>query len=255
MKLGIVADIHGNVVALEAVLADAAGVGIDRWWALGDLILFGPRPVEVLDVLRNLPGIAFVRGNTDRYITSGGQPQPHATAGDASGDPDLVERYALLAAGVGWARGALSQGEALDFLDELPAQQRLHLPDGTRLLGVHASPGADDGPGIDNDSPSNRLADLFAGCDADLVAGGHTHDPTDRVVGGLRLVNGGSVGMPRRIQGAGWLVVEADGNGVRVEHRIAAFDVDSVCRDLGRRRHPNAAFVESVLRRSHPFAH
>jgi hypothetical protein len=55
VKLGIVADIHGNDAALRAVLADAGRFGVDRWWALGDLVLFGPRPVEVLDLLRDCP--------------------------------------------------------------------------------------------------------------------------------------------------------------------------------------------------------
>jgi predicted phosphodiesterase len=66
MRLGVVADVHGNVAPLEAVLADAAPLGIDAWCALGDLVLFGPRPVETLDLLGSLPGIAYVRGNTDR---------------------------------------------------------------------------------------------------------------------------------------------------------------------------------------------
>ncbi len=48
MKLGVIADVHGNDVALRAVLDDAAGYHVDRWWVLGDLVLFGPRPAEAL---------------------------------------------------------------------------------------------------------------------------------------------------------------------------------------------------------------
>jgi hypothetical protein len=55
VRLGIIADIHGNDVALRAVLKDADRFAVDRWWALGDLVLFGPRPVEVLQLLRSLP--------------------------------------------------------------------------------------------------------------------------------------------------------------------------------------------------------
>ncbi len=62
MKLGVVADIHGNDVALRAVLKDAEGLDVDHWWALGDLVLFGPRPAEVLEVLRNLPGTRMLSG-------------------------------------------------------------------------------------------------------------------------------------------------------------------------------------------------
>lgn len=68
MKLGVVADIHGNDAALRAVLEDADRFGVDCWWALGDLVLFGPRPVEVLELLQGMTGIAMLRGNTDRYV-------------------------------------------------------------------------------------------------------------------------------------------------------------------------------------------
>ena len=94
------ADIHGNDVALRAVLEDAGRFGVDRWWALGDLVLFGPRPVEVLELLRGLPGLGMLRGNTDRYVLTGEQPAPHATVADAARSVDLVERYAAMAAGI-----------------------------------------------------------------------------------------------------------------------------------------------------------
>jgi predicted phosphodiesterase len=68
MRMGILADIHGNDVALRAVLQDAARQDVDRWWALGDLVLFGPRPAEVLELLHGLPSISMLRGNTDRYV-------------------------------------------------------------------------------------------------------------------------------------------------------------------------------------------
>jgi predicted phosphodiesterase len=77
VKMGIIADIHGNDVALRAVLQDARRFGVDRWWALGDLVLFGPRPAEVLELLYGLPGIKMLRGNTDRYVLTGERPAPH----------------------------------------------------------------------------------------------------------------------------------------------------------------------------------
>src|SRR5215472_14705794 len=149
MRLGIVADIHGNYVALRAVFKDAVPEEVDHWWALGDLVLFGPRPVEVLELLRGLPGIGMLRGNTDRYVLTGEQPAPHATAADAAASVDLVERYGAMAAGIGWTRGVLDQAGLLASLTALPAQLRRELPSGTTLIGVHASLRADDGPGID----------------------------------------------------------------------------------------------------------
>jgi predicted phosphodiesterase len=254
VKLGVVADVHGNATALHAIFADAAGRGVERWWALGDLVLFGPRPVEALESLLALPGIQFVSGNTERYVTTGAQPHPHATAADAVGDVGLVSRYGQMAAAIGWTQGALCQAGLLDEIAALPSELRLALPDGSRLLGVHASPGADDGPGIDTDSSDDVLSDLLAGCDAEVVVGGHTHIPTDRTVGAVRVLNPGSAGLPRRCVGAAWMLIDANETGIHVEHRRADFDVDEVVADLHQRRHPSAAFVEAILRRTHAFA-
>lgn len=247
MRLGIIADIHGNDVALRAVLKDADQFEVDRWWALGDLVLFGPRPAEVLELLRGLPGISMLRGNTDRYVLTGEQPAPHATAADAAASPDLVERYAAMSAGIGWTRGALDQAGLLADLTTLPTQLRLQLPGGFTLLGVHASPQADDGPGIEPASPEEQLSPLFAGCDADLVVGGHTHRVTDRLVAGIRVLNPGSVGMPHTPGITSWLLLEDDGHTLTVTQRSVPFDVPAVVDDLQRRRHPNGPFISSIL--------
>jgi predicted phosphodiesterase len=265
MRLGIIADVHGNDVALRAVLDDAADFQVDRWWVLGDLVLSGPRPVEVLELLRSLPGVEMLRGNTDRYILTGEQPAPHATAADAARRVDLVERYGLMAAGIGWTRGVLTQAGLLGTLTGLPGQLRLGLPDGTRVLGVHASPDADAGPGISPDISDDDLGRVLAGCAADVVIGGHTHRATDRVVNGVRALNPGSTGIPLRPGEAGWLLLEfadaperradpARGTiaGLRTEQRIVPFDVDAVVRDLHARLHPNTEFLAAVLTGTSP---
>jgi predicted phosphodiesterase len=252
-------DVHGNDVALRAVLADADGCQVDRWWVLGDLVLSGPRPAEVLELLRSLPRVEMLRGNTDRYVLTGEQPAPHATAADAAGRVDLVERYGLMAAGIGWTRGVLSQAGLLETLTALPRQLRLSGPDGTRVLGVHASPDADAGPGIRPGISDDDLGRLLAGCAADVVIGGHTHTVTDRLVNGIRALNAGSTGIPLRPGEASWLLLEftdrrerpgdaAGGTvGPRAEHRLVRFDVAAVVRDLHARLHPNTEFLEAVL--------
>jgi putative phosphoesterase len=247
VKLGIVADIHGNDVALRAVLKDADRFGVDCWWALGDLALFGPRPVEVLELLQGLPDISMLSGNTDRYVLTGEQPAPHATAADTVGSIDLVERYAAMAGGIAWTRGVLDQAGLLDILITLPAHLRLKLPSGTNVLGVHASPRADDGPGIEPGVPDEQLQELLAGADADVVIGGHTHFAADRLTGGIRALNPGSTGLPRTCGAASWLLLEDGGDDLTVTHRSVPFDVEAVVTDLRRRRHPNADFVSSIL--------
>jgi predicted phosphodiesterase len=247
VRLGVIADIHGNDVALRAVVKDAEFLAVDRWWALGDLVLFGPRPAEVLEILQALPGIGMLRGNTDRYVLTGEQPAPHATAADAAGSIDLVERYAAMAAGIAWTRGVVDQAGLLDSLIALPRQLRLRLSSGLAILGVHASPGADARPGIEPGLADEQLRTLLAGCGADVVVGGHTHLAADRIVGGVRALNPGSAGMPSTCGTATWLLLDDGRDGLAVEHRSVPFDVDAVVGDLRRRRHPNAEFVSSIL--------
>jgi putative phosphoesterase len=247
MRLGIIADIHGNDIALRAVLKDADGLDVDFWWALGDLVLFGPRPAEVLELLQSLPGVSMLRGNTDRYVLTDEQPAPHATAADAAGSIDLVERFAAMAAGIGWTRGVLDQAGLLPALTSLPAQLRLHAPSGAKVLGVHASPRADDGPGIEPGIADEELRALLGGHGADVIVGGHTHFVTDRLVDGIRALNPGSAGIPRTCGAASWLLLEDDGDALTVTHRSVPFDVDAVVTDLRRRRHPNTEFVASIL--------
>jgi predicted phosphodiesterase len=80
MRLAVLSDIHGNRLALEAVLHDLKQCGgADKTWVLGDLCAFGPRPVECLHLIRDLPQTEVIRGNTDRYLVTGERPtlRPH----------------------------------------------------------------------------------------------------------------------------------------------------------------------------------
>ena len=198
MPIGVITDIHGNTTALDAVLEDAAAVGIDGWWVLGDLVAIGPDPVGVVDRLQALPNATFVRGNTERYLTEG---TPHGH-------------------GMPWTQAQLGP-DRLDWLRSLPVHARPR----PRTLLVHASPGRDDGPGLHPVLTDEHLRVLTRGCDADLVLVGHTHQRVDRVVDGIRLVNPGSVGNPSEADlCAGWAVVDGDD----IELRRVEYDRDAV---------------------------
>ena len=183
MRLGLLSDVHGNRIALDAVIADGENVGVEAWWVLGDLVAIGPDPVETLDALRDLPGVRFVRGNTDRYIVTGERPSPHAE--DVARDPSLRALQLAVESSFAWTRDQMGRAE-LEWLSALPIEQRTVLADGTTLLGIHASPRSDDGTGITPDLSARDLAALLADADADVICGGHTHVPTDRRLGMTR---------------------------------------------------------------------
>jgi hypothetical protein len=161
-------DIHGNLPALDAVLAevpDDATILIG-----GDVVAGGERPSETLARLRSLG---------DRVRCEGGLvPEP------------LVEE----------TRGRLSDDE-IAFLHELPETQRID-----DVLYCHASP-RNDVDIFTERTPEERLVPLFEGLDVATVVCGHTHTQYERTVGGVRVINAGSVGMPYEEEpGAYWLL-------------------------------------------------
>jgi predicted phosphodiesterase len=247
--MGLISDVHGNLVALQAVIADGQREGVDSWWVLGDLVAIGPDPVATLDALRGLPNVAFVRGNTDRYVVTGDRPFPHAE--DVERDPSLRELFLAVDASFSWTRGAMSRDE-LDWLSELPPSQQIVLPDATTVLGIHASPGSDDGIGITPHIPERELDRLLDRADADVICGGHTHQPTDRTVGARRAVNLGSVSNPITDElGATYVRIDADRHGHRLAHRRVSYDHDSVIERIGRSGHPEASYIARFQRGEH----
>jgi predicted phosphodiesterase len=243
VRLALLSDVHGNSIALDAVLADvAAAGGVDGYWVLGDLVALGPDPNGVLERLDGLPGVDLLRGNTDRYVVTGERPAPSRTDDPA----ELVE----IAATFAWTQGALTASGRLDDLAELPLELRRTLPDGTRLLAVHASPGRDDGAGV---GAHVDLAAIAAASAADLVVCGHTHVAFDRTVDGVRLVNLGSVSNPppedRR---AAYAVLDANEVGYELEPRRVEYDHEAVVEQTLRLRHPGADFIAAAQRGVHP---
>lgn len=181
MRLALLSDIHGNAIALEAVLADIAGRGgVDAYWVLGDLAAIGYGPTAVMERLAGLPEAGFTRGNCDRYLVTGERPPP--TLADVQSDPRLLAQYAEMVQGFAWTQGCLAATGWLPWLAALPIERRLTLPDGTRLLGVHAAPGRDDGPGIHPGLRDDELDACLSTAEADLLCVGHTHVPLDRTV-------------------------------------------------------------------------
>ncbi|MCU1430807.1 MAG: phosphodiesterase, family [Actinomycetia bacterium] len=236
-------DIHGNSIALDAVLADVERIGgVDEFWVLGDIVALGHDPVGVVERLRALPAVTFVRGNTDRYVVTGERPPP--STADAMANPDLVAVVAEVAGSFAWTAGRLAAPGMTEWLATLPREHRTALPDGTRVLAVHASPRADDGPGIEPRRTDAELTDLLRGCNADIVFAGHTHRPVDRRVGSVRALNLGSVSnpVPPDLR-ASYVVVDADVSGHHVQHRRVPYDGEAVIDALERLNHPGKQWL------------
>jgi len=250
MRVAVLSDIHGNSIALDAVLRDvAAQGGVDGWWLLGDLAAIGFDPLGVLGRVAALPGAAIVRGNTDRYLVTGERPGP--TAEECQADPALWPARVEVASTFAWTQGIVTVAGWVEWLAALPLEYRTTLPDGTRVLCVHAAPGCDEAPGLRPGADTEELRALVAGCEADLLLAGHTHWPLERTVDGVRLVNPGAVSnaFPPDLR-ASYALLDADDSGYRVQYRRVEYDREAVVSALEEIRHPAAQFIIELMRNS-----
>jgi predicted phosphodiesterase len=247
MRLAILSDIHGNPLALDAVLTDIQSQGeVDGYWILGDFVALGYDPVTPLEKVTALPQASFTRGNTDRYVMTGDLPvQPESALQDPTLLPQVIEAVRSFS----WTRGYLSAAGWLDWLVNLPLEVRLTLPDGTRVLGVHASPGRDDGSGIQPTHSDDQLERRLAGCEADLVLVGHTHIPLDRQVGKRRVINLGSISNPVTpgLQ-ATYALLDANEQSYSIQLREVDYDHEAVIKAIELSRHPTPSFLIGFMR-------
>ena len=247
MKIAIFADIHGNSLALDATLADVEEVGVDGYWVLGDLVALGPDPIGVLERLSKLRNCSIIRGNTDRYVVTGDRPPPYPA--DIYQDHEAIRIFAEVAGTFAWTQGAVTIAGWFDWLAKLPLDYEMILPDGTKCLCAHATPGNDDGYGIDKDLPDSEVRELLKGCTADLICVGHNHQPINRKVDRWHILNPGSISNPRHpILQASYAVLDASNKGYRIEHRLVEYDRDEVISQVQELKHPGADFIIRHMR-------
>jgi predicted phosphodiesterase len=241
-------DTHGNPIALDAVLSDIEACGgVDGYWVLGDMAAIGYDPVGVVARLTALPNVRFVQGNTDRYLVTGERPHPHIA--DAAADHSLLPTLVEVAHTFAWTQGYITGAGWLDWFAALPLEQRMTLPDGTRLLGVHVAPDRNDGEGVHPRLNDQELRKMLNGCAADLVCVGHTHWPTERLLDGIRVVNVGSVSNPLAPDlRASYVLLSATGSGYEIENRRVAYRYDDVIEAVRRCRHPAGEYVIRLFR-------
>ena len=193
-------DIHGNLPALEAVLADVRRIGVDQIIVGGD-VLPGPMPRETLACLLALDiPVQFIQGNGDRVVRE-------QMAGRESADVPEPFRESIR-----WNAAQLLPEDAR-VLANWPLTLRVAIEGVGDVFFCHATP-RNDLEIFTRLTPDDRLAPVFAGCGAPLAICGHTHMQFDRMAGQTRIVNAGSVGMPFQDPGAYWLLL---GPGVQLQ--------------------------------------
>jgi putative phosphoesterase len=212
MRIAALNDVHGNLPALEAVLAEVDGEAVDAIVCGGDLVL-GAQPAECFTLMRSR-GAHFVRGNCERLVLDG--------ADETSA----------------WCHDRLDD-DARAFLADLPTTVSL---DG--VLFCHGSPRSDEEI-LTAVTPDEVVAEALAGVREETVVGGHTHHQFDRRVGGHRIVNAGSVGLPYEGDAAAFWALLDDRN---VELRRTPYDVDAAVEQLHATGYPGLGdFIQASL--------
>lgn len=212
-SVAVIADIHGNLFALDAVLSEPRIANADSLVIVGDHAA-GPQPAEVLNRLRSLgEAVSLVRGNSDRELVELGRGRDMAV-------PEEVTR---------WAASQLSAAD-ISMLEALPHPLVMSVPGFGPVLICHGSPRRDDEVVL-VDSRLERWHEVFEGLDPEIrtVVCGHTHMPFMRLVNGRLVLNPGSVGMPYGRTDPSWIILEqgivtigyAPVDSVHMGHEIA----------------------------------
>lgn len=237
MRIALLSDVHANLPALEAVLADVAARGdVMATYHLGDLVGYAPWPNEVVDVIRR-EEIAGVAGNYDSTVATA-----YKHCGCRYEDP---RQEALAHESYAWTLAATSD-DAKRWLAALP----FHLD--VRPLGGHVA-----GPTIrmvhgnqvlntvyvTEDRGDDFLAKMGEGLGAragDVVCFGHTHKPWHRIVGEVHFVNTGSVGRPKDGDPrAGYVLLTVGASDMSVEIVRVAYDLERTARAIEASTLPN----------------
>ena len=181
--LGIISDIHGNTVALEAVLADAKKQGVEEFVCLGDVANVGPKPKDTLRIVKSL-NCPVVLGNTDAWLL---KPRTLDQVVKITKDTPIILDIEK------WAASKLGAPEK-DFISSWPMYESFEYGN-TSILAFHATP-TDFNTMVLPSTGDTEVDEYFHSFEAELYLHGHTHSQYLRKYRGSRILNPGSVGLP-----------------------------------------------------------
>ena len=237
MRVAFISDIHANFTALQAVLADIKSQGADQIICLGDTVCLGPQPVETLDSLKDLKGI-YIRGNHDQALLDPANTAQYEIAENLT--PDLH-----------WCRERLTPDD-IEFIKSFKISYGFNFPNGIQLLAFHGSPISTTDI-IQSNTPPELLDKYFAGQDASVFIGGHSHIQMYRRYGKKLILNSGSVGSafefiyspgntPRLLHWAEYTIIEQSGNSFHVDLRRVNFDTTALLKIIQESNLPGKAW-------------
>lgn len=241
LTVALISDIHGNVLALDAALADIKSHRVDRIAILGDLVQNGPRPAETIERVMELDaaGAIVIAGNTDIAVADG----------------DFTAAYPWLdevpdghMAAAEWARDLLSD-EQLEYLRRLPAERRISAGDDALVLFCHGSPGSQTS-GLSADLDPSITVQRVTRTDARVICCGHTHVADVRELGRKLIVNPGSCGFAfDGSPDACWALLEVeDEEAPAASLKRASYDAQTAAEEVSERGLPSDVYRAAAIR-------
>ena len=213
MKVAILSDIHGNMQALESVMADIKENNCEKVFCLGDLAMAGPEPTKVINFVKSQSNWTVIQGNTDKMI--------------ADFTPEILKNTEKAFPVMGHALAddvLFLSDDAKNFLKNLSHQKELNV-DGVKVLLVHGSPrrnNEDILPGM----PLEQIEEMIKNVDADLIFCGHTHVPAGYQTNTKQtVVNVGSVGRPMTKDAKScYCIADFENGSFSIEHRFIDYN-------------------------------
>lgn len=233
MRIALIADLHGNLAALDVVLSDIARLEVERVVCLGDVAATGPQPREVTRRLRGL-ACPVVMGNADAWLLD---PPARPAADETTRRVEEIDH---------WCRAQLDAAD-LAFIRSFRPIIEITLAGAGRLLCFHGSPRSYDDV-IRATTPDDELAPLLGSHNATLLAGGHTHERLLRRHGAATLLNPGSVGMPLDPPWAEYAVVSGASHALEAAFHRVRFDMAAFIATIERSGMPHANWLAAEWR-------
>lgn len=235
MKYAIFSDVHGNLPALEAVLSDIEGQGVDKVIHCGDLVGYGPFPNEVINLIRNR-GIGGVMGNYDDGV---------GFERDDCGCVYRDETQRLLGhRSLDWTKAFVTR-ENKEFLRSLPSEFRFSRGIFEVLL-IHGSPRRIN-EYLYEDRPTKTFNRLLEAGRCNVLVCGHTHLPYHKVIDGKHVVNVGSLGKPKDGDPRAIYTLLTLTEGLRVDVRRVIYDVERMAKAIEASEFPHE-YAEMIRR-------
>lgn len=235
MKIAFISDIHGNAVALEAVLEDIGKKKVDKVYVLGDLAYRGPEPKRSIELIQNL-NTEVIKGNADEWIIRG------VRKGEV---PD--QALDLMNKERDWTISELEEAD-INFLKELPMDLAFQ-QDGISIYGFHAVPDSLFDVVLPHEKDQEIEQKIFTKMNADIYLYGHIHKSYVRTIQGKTLINLGSVGLPfDGISKASYAILEINNGNFSTSIERVNYDTEKVIEQYKQVDYPNKEMMENIIR-------